>query len=691
MIDLPPFKGTYPLFNPQIKQLSGNWSNAFLLGTNGEAVPHTHTHSFNQTPVLYYYNDKIYGTINGRYDIDSRCWLYQYDVKKGEISGMYEVWKPPVLNEHSRMAVIVNDNGYIVTAFQSFSNGGNNSPINVAISNYPEDVTRGFTVHSRVTGTNVTHLAYPALQKLPDGTLVLFVQDYKNDSTGGHFKIRWSKSTDGGVTWTDPVSIMDSGSEGLWSYQRIVHPVDNQGVGLLIKTMLYNPPASTNNIGWTVSYFLWSDDLVNWGNLEYFNSNKKSGVSRNTEIQLADLDNYYKIGGDSSLSSKETFNPYANAVTPDRKLVFVTFTGQIIGTDHTQNNDKMYLYHGDGTNWNTHDLTYLIKDFADITPNDGAFDIKIFDNLRWWLYMVRTDKQGNATPQILETTDAGNTFHVVDKFAAPETVGGYAENITIQTNYNLGVDLCQSMAQDPTFTFSSALLNKSIKITNRNISKYAIYSPSTQYHQLIINNPNSRLFPFLDFTCEVWIYPIIAFNTSFQNLFNNNTGGSSSSPLFELQINSTNGLRAVTREYDGNAKTYPTNYLPPLNKWTHLAFTRENRGQMKFYVNGNLISSQIDNAIGTLGGMTPLAFLNNASNQGSGFAGYAAEIRMWNYIRSQIEISDNYKHTLTGFENGLSCYLTFDEGPFDNNNYIPGHAAVNQIVVNSLDYSGGLK
>ena len=110
---------------------------------------------------------------------------------------------------------------------------------------------------------------------------------------------------------------------------------------------------------------------------------------------------------------------------------------------------------------------------------------------------------------------------------------------------------------------------------------------------------------------------------------------------------------------------YISNASIPLNQWTHIAVVQNNR-DTRMYVNGVLDS--VHNHGGTVAGVPNSPFTiagivaraSEGSNTGL-FKGKLAEIRVWSRARNAGEISRDYRHRLSGFEQDLIGYWRLDD------------------------------
>jgi uncharacterized protein YjbI with pentapeptide repeats len=98
--------------------------------------------------------------------------------------------------------------------------------------------------------------------------------------------------------------------------------------------------------------------------------------------------------------------------------------------------------------------------------------------------------------------------------------------------------------------------------------------------------------------------------------------------------------------------TIDTNVIP-LNTWTHIAVTCNNV-QTKIYINGVLIRTQ--STTNAMTNQTSSVMFGNDVSLTRPYKGRLSEIRIWNIIRSDSNISTSYTTTLIGNETGLIGY-----------------------------------
>lgn len=185
-------------------------------------------------------------------------------------------------------------------------------------------------------------------------------------------------------------------------------------------------------------------------------------------------------------------------------------------------------------------------------------------------------------------------------------------------------------------------------------------------NQVLVSN-NSDLQLTRDLTIEFWIKP--EHHTTRQSIIEKALNGEYSIYLetdgdlsFYHGILGTGNDGVVNVDY----KAIRMNQPLPMNEWSHVAITRDIvSGSLKWYVNGtqiiSLASFQED-----ANNVSPIQASNLDVTIGTGvqtgFEGELRDIRIWNVVRSVIDISNNKDDYLTGSETGLVANYKMDEG-----------------------------
>ncbi|WP_461521653.1 DUF2341 domain-containing protein, partial [Porticoccus sp.] len=109
---------------------------------------------------------------------------------------------------------------------------------------------------------------------------------------------------------------------------------------------------------------------------------------------------------------------------------------------------------------------------------------------------------------------------------------------------------------------------------------------------------------------------------------------------------------------------HDTGYIVPTHAWTHIALTYDN-GIVKTYANGTLEDTY--NGSGDIGDvyleMDELRIGGRSNNpDGKYFDGQIADVRIWNTVRTDVQINANQNVTLAGSETGLVGYWLLNDG-----------------------------
>jgi gliding motility-associated-like protein len=167
-----------------------------------------------------------------------------------------------------------------------------------------------------------------------------------------------------------------------------------------------------------------------------------------------------------------------------------------------------------------------------------------------------------------------------------------------------------------------------------------------------------------DWTVEAWIYPT-AFNT---------LGGIVSKRDFQFATNANGALSVmIERNWSWELATTANNVIT-LNNWQHVAASyNASTKVIKIYVNGVLVHTFTRSQTFAPDFNTYDFKIGYNNGQGNGspsrtFAGNIDEVKVWNTVRTDGEVSSNYSTELIGNENGLIAYYKFDQGIGGGNN-----------------------
>lgn len=118
------------------------------------------------------------------------------------------------------------------------------------------------------------------------------------------------------------------------------------------------------------------------------------------------------------------------------------------------------------------------------------------------------------------------------------------------------------------------------------------------------------------------------------------------------------------------------------NEWTHIAVVRDlSNMKLHWYINGILVNSVDAEFSFAQSGSNTFYIARGYVND---FKGQIDEVRVWNVARTSYEIASNKNSELTGMEDGLAGYWTFNEGsgttaydqsPFGHNGTLAGNTS----------------
>ncbi|MGI9332597.1 MAG: LamG-like jellyroll fold domain-containing protein, partial [Gammaproteobacteria bacterium] len=142
-------------------------------------------------------------------------------------------------------------------------------------------------------------------------------------------------------------------------------------------------------------------------------------------------------------------------------------------------------------------------------------------------------------------------------------------------------------------------------------------------------------------------------------------GGSAANRNYSLWLNADG---RVLFDSDGNNDVESQINLIRPNEWYHVAGVMDrDQGEMKLYVNGELVATE---AIGTAsaGGAGTSLFLGDthgSDDPGAGtstrFDGSIDEVRIWNQVRTDAQIAQSHLRTVPADADGLVAYWRFTE------------------------------
>lgn len=153
-----------------------------------------------------------------------------------------------------------------------------------------------------------------------------------------------------------------------------------------------------------------------------------------------------------------------------------------------------------------------------------------------------------------------------------------------------------------------------------------------------------------DVTYEAWVYPTKL--TGFRAILNHTTWDTGA---IHFQF-SDDKLHFDLYDVD-YACTFPFS----TNSWYHIAAVySKTSGSINFYVNGNLINTEVVSGVDAVSASQPIDM--GGWNNSRYFKGTIDEVRIWNRALTQCEIQNNMNGELLPDQTGLVTYYKFNQG-----------------------------
>jgi hypothetical protein len=170
-----------------------------------------------------------------------------------------------------------------------------------------------------------------------------------------------------------------------------------------------------------------------------------------------------------------------------------------------------------------------------------------------------------------------------------------------------------------------------------------------------------------DFTAEAWVKRSSDSSGEYPNILSKyDTGLNKRS--FSFRIDVSDHLQLLISDDGTSAGGHyafitSTTTVKVADGWTHVGVSYDaSAGSGQFYKDGSPIESGsgLPNSIDDNATQATIGCYLNSGSPGFTFDGVIDEVRLWNDIRSDAEISNNYNRELTGKEAGLVAYWPFD-------------------------------
>lgn len=125
------------------------------------------------------------------------------------------------------------------------------------------------------------------------------------------------------------------------------------------------------------------------------------------------------------------------------------------------------------------------------------------------------------------------------------------------------------------------------------------------------------------------------------------------------------------------------NYTFNSNTWYHIAAVYSSTAHtLKFYVNGVLEQTVINNSFPSIAGTIPITI--GSWNNDRYYVGTMDEVRIWNVARTDAQIQEAMNSELSGSEAGLAAYFNFNQGTANGNN-----TSITSLTDNSVNNNPG--
>jgi hypothetical protein len=125
------------------------------------------------------------------------------------------------------------------------------------------------------------------------------------------------------------------------------------------------------------------------------------------------------------------------------------------------------------------------------------------------------------------------------------------------------------------------------------------------------------------------------------------------------------------------------NYTFNSNTWYHIAAVYSSTAHtLKFYVNGVLEQTVVNNSFPSIAGTIPITI--GSWNNDRYYVGTMDEVRIWNVARTDAQIQGAMNSELSGSEAGLAAYFNFNQGTANGNN-----TSITSLTDNSVNNNPG--
>jgi len=188
------------------------------------------------------------------------------------------------------------------------------------------------------------------------------------------------------------------------------------------------------------------------------------------------------------------------------------------------------------------------------------------------------------------------------------------------------------------------------------------------------------------YTFEAWVYynPTAFDNNSWMRIIDLGQGENDDNLL--LAIDPGSDVFSFDTRNGGTASSVKSDTTAPTGQWVHVAGVNDGATNGYLYINGELVKTET----GTQQIAQDVVRTNNYIGQSnwsneSPMHGAVADVRIWNDARTSDEIKANYNTTLTGNEDSLVAYYTFEDIENGVVRDVTNNNNDAQVITNSAD------
>ncbi|MCK4304736.1 MAG: BNR-4 repeat-containing protein [Candidatus Eisenbacteria sp.] len=423
---------------------SADISNGCIYSTDSRGHNPQAITAYNFGPQLYYYSGDHSRTYflwmqkgGGGYSIENMVFYYDHDTE--EISESYGVGLGTygATDPHGHGALVVADDGHIIVVHEQLRHTGasaHNGPYQVKRSIEPENPAAGFSlVHTTASGN-----CYPHIWKLANGDLFVSSR-YGSDAYSDHYRIKFYKSEDDGLTWDAGKIVVNFGTaENYWAYHARIMHADSDGIHLVVNRCNRDP-----SYGYPDCYYLQSADGETWTNVD--NSFTKN-ITTQGAIDVIEMDTYCLI--EHSPDASDILGISTGCFSPAGNLYLVQ---QDTNRQSTYNPVYWYLRYWEDGEWQKIDITEVFPAYNIRLMGNCIYGIHSCSDTEFDVYLLRTDDPAGGIHEIQkwQTTDRGETWTMIEDITSSSSYDNRYLAMTSNVPDSPYIGLAASYLNDP--------------------------------------------------------------------------------------------------------------------------------------------------------------------------------------------------------------------------------------------------